>query len=176
MGKISFTPFTEDQRKRLIDFIAADTYPFNGTPTPTKTQVADWIDNGVYTETFWITSETGRPVGVIQYQDASMIHAEVHIRLHAPFRGQGIGTQGIMWLTRYLFRTFPSKHRIEGWTRVDNLAMRRVFHKCGYVKEAHLRFDFPVGDGTYKDKVGYGLLRDDWRNREVTPVNGSDDE
>jgi hypothetical protein len=40
----------------------------------------------------------------------------------------------------------------------------------GHVKEAHLRLDFPVGDGTYMDKVGYGLLRIDWETQSTTPI------
>lgn len=112
----------------------------------------------------------------MQYQDASAIHAEVHIRLHTPYRGRGIGTHGIRWLTNYLFQTFAAKHRVEGWTRADNIAMRRVFRACGYVKEAHLRLDFPAGNGVFKDKVGYGMLRDDWRTRTMTPVNWHDEE
>lgn len=172
---VSFLPAPSDQRDALIAFIAADTYPFNGVPAPTAADVASWIDKGIYTETFWITLAGTTRAGVMQYQDASAIHAEVHIRLHAPYRGRGIGTQAVRWLTDYLFQTFLAKHRVEGWTRADNIAMRRVFRGCGYVKEAHLRRDFPVGDGTYKDKIGYAILRDDWRTRTVTPVNWHDE-
>jgi len=172
---LSFVPYKADQRPSLIDFIAADTYPFNGTPRPTQEQVASWIDKGLYTETFWIIYD-GTPVGVVQYQDASEVHAEIHIRLRTPFRGRGIGTPAIRWLTAYLFGTFPTKHRVEGWTRVDNIAMRRVFRACGYVKEAHLRLDFPVGDGSYMDKVGYGLLRADWETDSTTTVRWADED
>ncbi|MGI8687081.1 MAG: GNAT family N-acetyltransferase [Thermomicrobiales bacterium] len=173
---VLYLPFTADQRDALINFVAADTYPFNGVPAPTREDVASWIDKGIYTETFWITLDGTTRVGVVQYQDASPIRAEVHIRLHRPYRGQGIGTHAITWLTNYLFQTFPAKHRVEGWTRIDNITMRRVFRNCGYVKEAHLRLDFPTDDGTYRDKIGYGILRDDWRTGNITSVMWHDEE
>lgn len=172
---ISYVQFVPDERDALIDFVAADTYPYNGVPEPTREQVASWIDKDFYAGTFWITLGGATRVGVVQYQDASAKHAEVHIRLHTAYRGQGIGAQAIVWLTNYLFRTYQAKHRVEGWTRVDNIAMRRIFRKCGYVKEAHLRLDFPTGDGAYMDNIGYAILRNDWRARTVTPVNWHDE-
>lgn len=172
---ISYVQFAPDEREALIDFVAADTYPYNGVPEPTREQVASWIDKDFYADTFWITLGGATRVGVVQYQDASARHAEGHIRLHTAHRGQGIGTQAIVWLTDYLFRTCQAKHRVEGWTRVDNRAMRRIFRTCGYVKEAHLRLDFPTASGTFMDKVGYAILRDDWRARTVTPVNWHDE-
>lgn len=81
-----YVPYGPDQRQSLIDFIAGDRYPFNGVPQPTREQAASWIDSGIYTEWFWIVATSG-PVGVMHYQDASAIHAEVHMRLHGPFRG-----------------------------------------------------------------------------------------
>jgi len=183
--KASFTPVAPDERDALIAFIAADTYPYNGTPQPTPAQVASWLNTGLYTESFWITCEDGARIGAMHYSNASAVHAEVHIRLHRPYRGQGAGTQAVAWLTDYLFRTYPAKHRVEGWTRVDNTAMRRVFRHCGYVKQAHLRDDFVIesdenvengGRSGFMDKVGYGILRDDWRTKTITPVNWHDED
>ncbi len=159
---LAFVPVSTSERDELIRFITADSYPYNAHPRPTPEQVAAWIDTGLFSGTLWIVRDDGTRVGVLQYQDASPIHAEIHIRLHAPYRGQGIGTQAIEWMTDHLFRTFPHKHRLEGWTRSDNGAMRRVFRKCGYAKEAHLRRDFPTGEGIFADKVGYGILREEW--------------
>lgn len=139
------TPVAPDERDALIAFIAADTYPYNGTPQPTPAQIALWLDTGLYTASFWITRDDGTRIGTMHYNDgsdgsdAAAVHAEIHIRLHRPYRGQGAGTQAVAWLTDYLFRTHPAKHRVEGWTRVDNTAMRRVFRHCGYVKEQQFR-------------------------------------
>lgn len=169
-----FTPVASSERDDLIEFIVADSYPYNAIPQPSAEQVAEWVNTGLFTETFWIARD-GTRVGTLQYQDASPVHAELHIRLHTPFRGQGIGTQAIRWLIDYLFHTYPNKHRLEGWVRSDNAAMRQVFQKCGYTKEAHLRRDFPRGDGTFADKVGYGILREEWEQGVHIAVP-SDDE
>jgi RimJ/RimL family protein N-acetyltransferase len=172
---LAFLPVGPDERDDLICFIVADSYPYNATPHPSPEQVADWMDTGLFTETFWIARD-GTRVGVLQYQDASSVHAELHIRLHTPYRGQGIGTEAMRWLTSHLFRTYPDKHRLEGWMRNDNAAMRQVFRNCGYTKEAHLRRDFPRGDGTFADKVGYGLLREEWEQGVHIAIPWDDDE
>lgn len=87
--RISYIRWSADQRDALIDFIAADTYPYNGVPEPTGEQIASWIDKGLYAETFWITLNGITRVGVVQYQDASSIHAEVHIRIAYALSGPG---------------------------------------------------------------------------------------
>lgn len=66
---------------------------------------------------------------------------------------------------------FPDKERIEGHTKQDNYAMRCVFHKCGFVKEAHHRKD---KYGKLHDSIGYGLTKEDWQNREITTVDWND--
>jgi RimJ/RimL family protein N-acetyltransferase len=60
--------------------------------------------------------------------------------------------------------------RLEGQTRVDNQAMRRVFRRAGWVAEAFYRKAWPSEDGAIHDAVGYAILRDDWANGTVTPV------
>ncbi|HEX3721574.1 MAG TPA: GNAT family protein [Nitrolancea sp.] len=172
---LTFTLVGPSERDDLIRFITADTYPYNATPEPSPEQVAEWIDTGLFTKTFWIVRACVAHVGVLQYQDSSPVHAEIHIRLHAPYRGQGIGTQAILWLTENLFRSYPQKHRLEGWVRSDNDAMRRVSRKCGYTKEAHLRRDFSRGDGTFADKVGYGILREEWEHGTRVAVHWDDE-
>ncbi len=167
---LSFPRALPEERDALAAFVAADTYPYNAVPAPTVASVAAQIDAGYYTGTFWIVRDAGVRVGIVQYQDASATHAEVHIRLHTPHRGRGIGTWAVAWLTDHLFRTYPAKHRVEGWTRADNRAMRSVFARCGYVEEAYLRQDFAMDDGTFHDKVGCAVLRTDWQSGTTTPV------
>ena len=53
--------------------------------------------------------------------------------------------------------------------------MRRLFRRCGYVKEAYYRKPWPVGDGKYVASVAYGILRDDWAAGRTTPVAWDDD-
>jgi RimJ/RimL family protein N-acetyltransferase len=76
------------------------------------------------------------------------------LRLRAQFRGKGIRGQALRWLTAYLFTELPAIRRVEGNTRQDNRAMRRVFQRAGYVKEAHYREAWPVEGGKVYDGVG----------------------
>jgi RimJ/RimL family protein N-acetyltransferase len=47
------------------------------------------------------------------------------------------------------------------YTRHDNVAMRRVFEKCGFLKEAHHRRAWRVAGAEPVDAVGYAILRDE---------------
>jgi len=93
------------------------------------------------------------------------------LRIASAYRGRGIGTAALGWLIAYLFDLLPGINRIEGMTRVDNTAMRAVFRANGFAKEAHYRQAWPDPDGGLHDTVGYGILRQDWLSRTVTPVH-----
>lgn len=67
----------------------------------------------------------------------------------------------VRWAAENLFTT-TSKHRLAGETRVDNVAMRRAFERCGWKQEAHYRQSWPTDDGGWTDSVSYAILRDDW--------------
>jgi DNA-binding protein H-NS len=67
-----------------------------------------------------------------------------------------------------------NKKRIEGNTRQDNYAMRCVFHKCGFVKEAHHRKAWTGQGGIPYDAIGYGITKEDWQNKKITPVDWND--
>jgi RimJ/RimL family protein N-acetyltransferase len=77
----------------------------------------------------------------------------------------------VRWLTEYLFTELPEIKRIEGHTRSDNVAMQRVFARCGYVREAHHRQAWNNSDGTVHDSYGYAILRQDWLTGDSTPVD-----
>jgi RimJ/RimL family protein N-acetyltransferase len=78
-------------------------------------------------------------------------------------------------LTKYLFERHANLERIEGTTRADNVAMRLVFRRCGFAKEAHFRRAWSGVDGERFDAIGYGILRDDWAKQTVTPVLWDDE-
>ena len=96
------------------------------------------------------------------------------VRISAAYRGRGIGAQALRWITAHLFETLPEISRLEGQTRQDNAAMRAVFRRCGYVKEAHYRKAWPDQSGVSVDGIGYAMLREDWERGTTTPVNWDD--
>jgi RimJ/RimL family protein N-acetyltransferase len=165
---LEFQPYEERQFEDLVAFVAADTYPYNGTPQPTAEQARAIFGRNIYKEIFWILLEK-KPVGILHYQDLGRT-AEIHIRLHTPYRGKGIGRRSIQWFTQWLFSQYPEKQRLEAWVRHDNGAMRAVLRSCGYVLEAKQRQVFPTGSGQFVDNAGYAILRSDWEQGTVTPV------
>src|SRR5688500_1231437 len=63
--------------------------------------------------------------------------------------------------------TLPSVGRLGGYTRHDNLAMRRVFQKCGYLQEAYHRRAWRVAGIPAADAVGYAVLRQEHESRRA---------
>jgi len=88
-------------------------------------------------ETYWILVN-GEREGLIFIHGISDTIPLFDIRLDANCRGKGYGVQALHWLQAYLFEV-KGKIRIEGYTRVDNIGMRKCFSKAGFVKEGYLR-------------------------------------
>jgi RimJ/RimL family protein N-acetyltransferase len=174
---INFTPFLPSEINILIDFIISDNWPFHGYPKITPEQIKKNFEEGFYTgdgiETFWIIAD-GEKAGMIRLYDLEDLTPIFDIRISSSYQGKGIGEKGVKWLTEYVFKTYSHIMRIEGYTREDNLAMRKVFEKCGYVKEAHHRKSWPGPENVYYDSVGYCILREDWEENKITPVKWHD--
>jgi RimJ/RimL family protein N-acetyltransferase len=77
-------------------------------------------------------------------------------------------------LTDYVFERYPTLRRFEGQTREDNIAMRKVFVRSGWVKEAHYRQAWPIEGAEPKASIAYGVLRCDCETETITPVDWDD--
>ena len=176
---ISYRRIDSSEGELLADWLASEAWPFHGRPEPDREKVLTSFRAGFYdgeqARTFWILLGGSERVGLIRLFDLLDPIPRFDIRLRASHRGKGIGKEALRWLTDHVFETMPEKFRIEGETRLDNIAMRRVFRGCGYVKEAHYRKAWPAPDGRYHDAVGYGITRDDWADKTVTPVDWDDE-
>lgn len=62
------------------------------------------------------------------------------------------------------------KIRIEGYTRADNMGMRKYFSKAGFVNEGYLRNAWENEDGTVTDSIVYSAIKDDWITGNSTPI------
>ncbi|WP_218952288.1 GNAT family N-acetyltransferase [Amycolatopsis anabasis] len=175
---LGYRRFAPSEAEPLADFLAGEVWPFHSAPVVDKRAVARWVADGYYdggsARTFWIVAD-GTRAGVVRMFDLDDGTPLFDLRIGAAWRGRGIGTHAVGWLTRYLFTEFPAVNRIEGTTRRDNRGMRRVFRRCGYAKEAHYRQAWPGGDGTLHDTVGYAILRSDWLSGTVTPPDFYDE-
>ena len=169
------------ERKVLAAWLSGDHWPFHSNLKLEREQVLKWIDgnyfDGPNNATFWITLET-EPVGLIRLfglEDIGDGEPMFDLRIRNAFRGRGLGTQAVQWLTDHLFSKHEILGRIAGTTRVDNLAMRGAFRRCGYAKEAHYRRSWPSVESQFFDTVAYGILREDWAQQKTTPVDWQDE-
>jgi RimJ/RimL family protein N-acetyltransferase len=179
---ISFVPIQlPNERELLATWLSSEPWIFHVNPEPNFERMLDAVDNGSFQGTndssFWMMRKTER-VGLIHLFDLEDVDDGTplfDLRIRHEFRGIGLGTRAVRWLTKYLFEQHTNLERIEGTTRADNLAMRRVFRRCGFVKEAHFRRAWTDIDGQRFDAVGYGILRDDWAKQTLTPVLWDDE-
>ena len=173
-ARLRFIPERPEDREVLVAWLATDTWPFHGTARPTAEQVRGWLAEPTgaeeTTRAFWVIVDDASRVGRIVLQDLGDLTALASFRVRTPYRGRGIGVQMVRWAADHVFGEYPRVQRLAGETRVDNLAMRRVFRRAGWVAEAFYRRAWPSADGTLHDAVGYAILRTDWEHGTVTPV------
>lgn len=166
------------ETEALADFFASEPWPFHGKPVVAREAILENAAEGLYTggtrEVHWIELD-GETVGIIQLLDLDDLDDNdgfplFDLRVRSAWRGRGIGTAAVQWLTAHLFARYPRLNRIEGNTRADNAAMRRTFERCLYVLEGRYREAWPDPTGTMHDAVHYAILRRDWQRGTVTEV------
>ncbi|MFH8892723.1 GNAT family N-acetyltransferase [Streptomyces sp. NPDC017949] len=175
---ITFQSLPGSDSESVVRFLTSEIWPFHSISAVDRETAQQWIAEGRFeseeNRSFWIVAD-GKAVGLVRLMDLADSTPLFDLRIRSAHRGCGIGVRALLWLTRYLFEEFPEVRRIEGTTRHDNRAMRRVFLRCGYVKEAHYREAWPTTDGTFHDAVGYAILRGDWMAGTVTTPEWNDE-
>ncbi|MGJ4845967.1 GNAT family N-acetyltransferase [Leifsonia sp. Le1] len=161
-------------RDELASFLSANRFPFHAVERLTRAQAEARIDRGDYAapdnEAFWITTRPDDRVGLIVFQEVADGGPMIDLRLSEAHRGRGIGTAALREGTNAIFERHPEILRIEGNTRIDNVAMRKTFEAAGYVKEAHYRDGWTTANEPPLDAVAYAILRRDWVSGVTTPV------
>lgn len=172
---------TED-KNTLTEILLYNKWDFHAGPPQTKEDVAERINSGYYNtdgcKTFFIQNEDDVTIGFIRIFDLGDDEEDdetplFDIRINDNARGKGYGFFAVQKTIEYIFNTYPNKTRIEATTRHDNIPMRKVLAKSGFVKEAHYRESWPAGE-VVVDTVGYGILRKDWESKSKTPVKWND--
>lgn len=159
-------------REPLISFMTRNEFPFHVWSHPTREIVETAISGGAYrdddNDSYWIDhSEHGR-IGFFRFEDLSEDTPLFDFRLDAPFRRRALGPEVLRAATQHVFTTMPTVNRFEGQTREDNVAMRKTFLRCGWVKEAHYRESWPNEEGTLLASIAYAILRRDWETGKTT--------
>ncbi|KHS51759.1 GNAT family N-acetyltransferase [Brevibacterium linens] len=150
----------------LIDFFTTEEFPFHAGPSGwSEETVRERIANGYFVdeenETFWIVhSELGK-IGLVRLEDLRDDTPMFDLRLAGRFRGRGLGIEVLEAIAAHIFSNTPAI-RLEGQTREDNHAMRSVFDRAGWTKEAHYRRSWPVAGGDPLDSIAYAILREEW--------------
>lgn len=170
---------TGDDRDALVAFLSGEEFPFHVRRTISAGDAAAAVDSGSFRDddhdTSWLEhSDLGR-IGIVRLEDLGDPVPLFDLRIAGRFRGQGLGLPALRAVTDHVFRAMPDVTRFEGQTREDNTAMRRVFVRAGWVKEAHYREAWPVEGARPVASVGYGVLRRDWEQGTTTPVPWDDD-
>ena len=162
-------------RDALATFLATGPWPFHVRTRPTHEQVDGDIDGGRFddAEVLWVLAN-GVRVGLAVLEDVGDDTPTLDLRLASAARGRGLGLPVLRAVTDHLFRTHPTARRFEAMTREDNVPMRRVLLRAGFVKEAHHREGWPVEGGPALASVGYAVLRRDWETGSRTPVDWDD--
>ncbi|WP_043599556.1 GNAT family N-acetyltransferase [Cellulomonas flavigena] len=163
---------TGTDRGALVEFMTRNVFPFHVRPRLTAADVEQAIDAGAYRDeehdTFWVEHTDHGRIGTLRLEDLSDDAPLFDLRLDGRFRGRGLGVDVLRAATDLVFSTLPAVRRFEGQTREDNVAMRRTFLRCGWVKEAHYREGWPVEGGDPVASVAYAILRRDWASGTTT--------
>ncbi len=162
-------------RSWLVTFLTTNRFPFHVTSAPThdgvERRVADGDFSGPAHALFRVEAD-GAAVGMVALDDLDDGAPLIDVRLAERARGRGLGVPVVRALASAVFADHPDVGRLEAQTRDDNVAMRKVLVRCGWVQEAQYRRAWPVEGTAPRDSVAYGLLREDHRSGRVTPFYG----
>ncbi|HVY30003.1 MAG TPA: GNAT family N-acetyltransferase [Polyangiaceae bacterium] len=162
--QLRFDPVVRGDTAQLAQFLAASEWPFHYERRVDDNWVRARLESGFLGEdarAFWIRGQSDEPLGLGRVFDLSDMTPLLDLRLAASARGRGIGTLALRGLTLWLFSEHPETGRLAGYTRADNLAMRRVFEKCGFVLEAQHRKAWRVEGREPLDAICYAILREE---------------
>lgn len=160
-------------REELVAFMTGHTFPFHVVPRPDRARVERQVAEGAFrddeNDSYWVDHAKHGRIGFLRLEDLEDDTPMFDLRLGEEFRGRGLAADVVRSATELVFRRFPEARRFEGQTREDNVAMRRTFLRCGFLKEAHYREGWPVEGGEPVASVAYAILRRDWESGTTTP-------
>lgn len=134
------------------DYIARLTKKMNTPDT--------WFQMGVY------LIENNKLIGDIgiHFIGPQNQQVELGITIDKNFHKKGYAKEALSEVVRFLFNEL-NKHRIYGSIDKDNIASLAMMESLGFRKEAHFKKSY-FFKGEWVDDVIYGLLQEEWRNRQ----------
>jgi len=164
--RLRFDLVMPDDAAPLARFLSSSEWPYHYEPNVDPSWLRGRLEAGHFfgegARSFWIRDEDAdEPLGLARAFDLGDATPLFDLRIRATDRGRGAGTLALRGLTTWIFGEYPEVGRFGGYTRHDNLAMRRVFEKCGFAQEAYHRRAWRVPGGEPYDAVGYAILREE---------------
>ena len=105
-----------------------------------------------------------RRVGNVNVEDADYKRPELGYLLVPEVHGEGYGKEAVALVVEYVFRQYDTP-AIGAGAYDYNDPSRGLLESLGFVEEGRRR-KFMFVDGEHRDKVQYGLLREEWRKRD----------
>jgi ribosomal-protein-alanine N-acetyltransferase len=94
-------------------------------------------------------------------EDRQNDRAELTYSLSHSHWNKGLTTEATRAAVNWAFQTYPI-NRMYAWSDPRNIASCRVLEKLGMKREGLLR-SHTKWNGTFRDRVYYGILRDEWK-------------
>ncbi len=160
------------------------THKWHSNPELYQTLVGPFRDVSLEVEKAWIAERVANsdqevnrmiclegqkaPIGLISVREIDWMARKAHLTGifigDAQHRGKGYGYQALCQMMQYCFDTLELN---KVWTHIldDNQASIRIFEKCGYKIEGHLR-QHTYKDGQFRDVVLVGLLAEDYYRKQ----------
>ena len=116
-------------------------------------------------ENAFVIEADGEVVGAIQYHEENepmYRHAGIDIYLAKSRHGQGLGTEAIRVLARYLFEE-RGHHRLTIDPAADNTAAIRAYERVGFRRVGIMRKYERGPDGVWHDGLLMDMLREEFR-------------
>ena len=104
-------------------------------------------------------------LGMVFVQDAHYKRPELGYWLVPEVHGQGYGKESVSLAVDYVFRTYDVP-AVEAHAYDFNDASVGLLESLGFTREGRLR-KFMFVDGAHRDALQYGLLREEWRERNA---------
>jgi RimJ/RimL family protein N-acetyltransferase len=82
----------------------------------------------------------------------------------AALLGKGIATEAIYLTTKFCFDVL-GLHKVNAGLIEPNVASRRALEKVGFRQEGHFRQEVVI-DGEYVDTMRYGMLKEEFEQKE----------
>ena len=114
----------------------------------------------------WAVTLHGSIIGYIGVYDIDkgMLLGEIGFTIASKWAGRGYASEAVAALLYYMFEEVGF-HGMSAWHDTKNMASGRVLQKNGMIIEGIARKAVAQQDGTYDDKVYYGILKSDYDRR-----------